>query len=669
MESSTTPNTLEKDIVSENKIRKYIYGWLVWLRAILGMHVFYVYASAAGDGSKWGTFVEATTDQISFLPYSTTEDTNKLYQNFLFDGCAKPVFSWTNIGYVNVLCDIYTDDYKVFTLSVPPNTIWSDGEPLTVEDVFFTYSTLLKENVRNLPQFTNYKNINIQIDGTQLIFSFLDASIDNMIFFTNFVLPEHILANQEYDFYTTVFAQNPVSSWCAKLQAWQNDVNSAIFDLSLCDETSIKFYQVKYFSGYQELNTYIGTDAADIDIALTQNSLDWFWIQQYITNKFSMVFINTQKNSSTKLRSSLIGIINKAIQWHPLLIEDNFLFDNIAQDINIEEIPRLIENQNNPPVETDGADWEDDNGLPSSILLWDDYLEPKIYSIDKPITQRKVMNISFDVWYDEVSVTQNNGGEYFPKSYSSLNQSASYNISPILWNIIQWKNTYSIKWYTDNELVDSFDIIIEYLIPNEEVEEIIEEEIALDAWEFETLDMIYFEDTINTSIVKNLDAYLKNNNLWWIINFEWYTDVDEMEWKIVSGEYDMVLRTINMWLRKDLSNIFTSDVAFINPTKYLDEDLASLLSEYFTASYDRQQIIKTSIDRIYAESYPLVILWKQLDAYQLNDSIKQSPFPERMYVFGWRKDYIPDIQWFGHVTIDWERLLQRSNFVDFIKDL
>jgi len=32
------------------------------------------------------------------------------------------------------------------------------------------------------------------------------------------------------------------------------------------------------------------------------------------------------------------------------------LFDNIAQDINIEEIPRLIENQNNPPVETDGAD-------------------------------------------------------------------------------------------------------------------------------------------------------------------------------------------------------------------------------------------------------------------------------------------------------------------------
>jgi len=110
------------------------------------------------------------------------------------------------------LCDIYTDDYKVFTLSVPPNTIWSDGEPLTVEDVFFTYSTLLKENVRNLPQFTNYKNINIQIDGTQLIFSFLDASIDNMIFFTNFVLPEHILANQEYDFYTTVFAQNPVSS-------------------------------------------------------------------------------------------------------------------------------------------------------------------------------------------------------------------------------------------------------------------------------------------------------------------------------------------------------------------------------------------------------------------------------------------------------------------------
>ncbi len=649
----------------ENKIKKYIYAWLVWLRAILGVHVFYVYASAEWDGSKWGTFVEATTDQINFLPYTSTNDINKLYKNFLFEWCAKPVFSGTNIWYENVLCEINTDDYKVFTASVPPNNFWSDGEPLTIEDVFFTYSSLLKNNTWNLEQFSNYKNINIQVDGTQLIVSFPNASIDNMIFFTNFVLPEHILANQTFEFYTSVFAQNPISSGCAVLQTWENDSNSAIFDLWACEESSIKFYQVKYFPNTSDLVSYTNTDASNIDIVLTANQLEWFTPQQYISNKFSVVFVNTEKNRSNTLRSNLVSIINKALEWHPLLIEDNFLFDNISQDVVVADIPTLIQEQNNP-VQAPEIEEENDD-LPASIQLWSQ--DDKVYSIDEVISSRKVLNLSFDTAYDQVSVIHNNGGEYFPKSYSKTKKSASYNISPVLRNIATGENIYSINAYIDNERVDSFEVRVSYLTPTQQ--DIPEAQAPTDSEpdDQDILELIYFEDTINTSIVKNLDAYLNSNNLWGLINFVWYTDNDELEGKIESGEYDLALRTINMWLRKDLSNIFISESAYINPSKYVDEELAWFVSEYFRASYDRQQIIKTSIDRIYAKSYPLVILGKQLETYQINKNIEKSPFPERMYVFGWRKDYVPNIEWFGHVTIDRDKLLNRNNFANFIKEL
>jgi hypothetical protein len=60
---------------------------------------------------------------------------------------------------------------------------------------------------------------------------FREANIDNISFFSNFILPEHILKDKKSDFYKNEYSQNPTKSNCANLQKNLKDKNSIIFDL------------------------------------------------------------------------------------------------------------------------------------------------------------------------------------------------------------------------------------------------------------------------------------------------------------------------------------------------------------------------------------------------------------------------------------------------------
>jgi hypothetical protein len=57
-----------------------------------------------------------------------------------------------------------------------------------------------------------YSNISIianeENETLQVVFP--KASVDNMIFFTNFILPAHLLANQDLETYVRTFYSNPV---------------------------------------------------------------------------------------------------------------------------------------------------------------------------------------------------------------------------------------------------------------------------------------------------------------------------------------------------------------------------------------------------------------------------------------------------------------------------
>ena len=48
------------------------------------------------------------------------------------------------------MCKVRSDDSKKYTIKINPDLIWSDGTPMTNEDIFFTYNDIIKENKWNL---------------------------------------------------------------------------------------------------------------------------------------------------------------------------------------------------------------------------------------------------------------------------------------------------------------------------------------------------------------------------------------------------------------------------------------------------------------------------------------------------------------------------------------
>ncbi len=100
--------------------------------------------------------------------------------------------------------------------------------------------------MRKLINLTQHNNIQIEKDVNNTIkVTFPAASSDNILFFTNYILPKHMLLNAELVDYKTIFAFNPVYTNCANLVSQSKDEYSLVFNLVNCNQSNLNYYQVK----------------------------------------------------------------------------------------------------------------------------------------------------------------------------------------------------------------------------------------------------------------------------------------------------------------------------------------------------------------------------------------------------------------------------------------
>ncbi|USN54377.1 MAG: hypothetical protein H6765_07560 [Candidatus Peribacteria bacterium] len=142
--------------------------------------------------------------------------------------------------------------------------------------------------------------------------------------------------------------------------------------------------------------------------------------------------------------------------------------------------------------------------------------------------------------------------------------------------------------------------------------------------------------------------------------FEGFSDAETFAGKISSKDQDIVVRTINMGLKKDMSNLVNSSVANINPSNYINQQLADDINAFFLAEEAQKPALKAKIDAIYREDMPFVILGKELSAMNIRADL-EFPYPFRLYVLGRRKDFINGIQLFKHLTINWSKVFDLAN--------
>lgn len=634
------------------------------------MHVAYRYISYSSEAEqgKWWTFVEATTQKSNYLPYVTNNDADKFYQSFLFNGCVYPSFSWTTISYREELCTVETNDNKSYTIQAIDEKYRSDGTKVTLNDIYFTYNTLLKDNYRNIGALDGFNNVSIVAneDDETMQVTFPNASVDNMIFFTNFILPAHILANQSLETYVSTFYTAPIGTNCGSLAETKNDEDSIVFDLSNCTDVPLKFYQVKQFDGQTALDAYVASKNNTIDLIIWNEWYVWYESNKVILNTFDTIFFNTKSpllwlETRKALATTIISYLDTTNILDPYIIKDQYLFDALPTIPESTSLDTLLQQDTKSeisiPIEKIAV-------LPQ-IIRWDTNApQEQEYIIETAIEDKQSMKFLFDSSFDKISVSFNEGIEYFPESYDPNEQSSYYNLTPTYRNIVEWRNTYTIKWYVDNIHTQTYTLVVYYLsepsYPKEEV-------LISDTDDYQPISIIYFNDPTSNAIAGALKEFFTTSDLLDYFIFRSYDDPDVFAGKIQSTDYDIVISSIAMWLRKDISNLFLTDNPTINPSLYTDTNLAAAVNERFLFPQAAKPAIKERISNDYSSAMPFVILGKELGNIHIKDTLS-FPYPLRMYVLWRRKDFIKDLPIFQHFRINRDRVWTRSNFENFLRN-
>lgn len=663
----------------ESKQRQYTYIIILIIWLIISMHVWYRYvwySSHEEETGKWWTFVEGTTQWFNYLPYVTNTDSDRFYQSFLFNGCLYPSVSWTNINYREELCTVETTDYKNFTITPKKWVSRSDGTSFTLNDLLFTYDIILKNNYWNISALDTYNNITVWVNQEEntLNVRFPKASSDNMIFFTNFIMPAHLLANLELEGYIKSFYQNPVGTNCARVQMNDEgiDTDNLVFDLSNCEDIPLKYYQIRSFDSQEDMDAYIAWQNNSIDLVIDDQSYDGYNQNKVVLNKFATLFFNTQRSHLySEVRQALASLIlheifnTSDIDEH--IIQDQFLFwaiqpidENTSQETVAENIKTLLTSKKNSPEKTSVF-----AELPASIsfISWSN-AAPTEYLLSNEISGKYGLDISFPSVYDRISISHNQWVAYFPSSFTPEEQKTQYNLNPLFKNVVVGRNTYDISAYINDQIVDNFSFVVHYLNEPESPQE---EEIIEENENITPLDIMYFVDWESEYIAEALKNIFSSYNLDDYVSFNRFETPETFEGKIESKDYDIVIRSINMWLRKDISNLLIADAPLINPSMYVNESLALLTNEYFLFSDPaRRESIQKQINDIYAQDIPFVILWKEFGTIHIHENLDFS-YPFKLYVLGWRKDFVKDLPVFKHIKIDRDAFWNRNNFVSFIK--
>jgi len=57
----------------------------------------------------------------------------------------------TQVEFQEDLCEVTTLDFQTFIVKIKPDMAWQDGTPVSLNDLYFTYKSIIKDNYRNLP--------------------------------------------------------------------------------------------------------------------------------------------------------------------------------------------------------------------------------------------------------------------------------------------------------------------------------------------------------------------------------------------------------------------------------------------------------------------------------------------------------------------------------------
>ncbi len=624
----------------------------------------YVWVSSTQINTKWWTFVEGIFGNTSYLPYLRNDTQSNFYQGLLFNACLKQVYNQNTPSYLPDLCTVTTQDNKNYIVQLNKWFIWSDGTPVSLEDIYFTYNEILRANIRRISSLTQYAPITITKDiNTTLKITFPTASSDNILFFTNYILPNHILANSNLSDYKEMFAFKPVYTNCANLVWQSNDKYSLVFNLVNCNQSNLNFYQVKNAISFDSFKVSTKNwENSIIDAYIGDETLPGYIAKKTLTNQLMIVFFNT---SSDKLR----------VRWRRVLwwlIKHNFytsgydtyfkknddgLFDvfqstgvGVKDLLNREYTENLITKDDLVDINV--------QVLPKSIsLAWEN--QKLVYFIDTWVSLPT--EFWFNKSYDKITI-EYKGKSYTPKHFVKWWKSWWYTFGTTEKTLGSWLNKYMMYGYNKSQktLITSLDIY--NVVPQTQINESDIPPVKLT--------VVYYSNAINDFVVERLTRIFKDATISENFVFENIKTPQELQGRLMVGNYDLLINTVDMGLKKDLTKLFSTDKSDINPSQYQNQKLTTLLKQY--AAESKKKTLN-EINSIYSKDMPFVILGKEylsinfkpdiLDKlFSTWNSVEINEYNRRQYIYN-------TLKLVTNIHIDGKKIWDITNFWNFLSDV
>lgn len=666
---------------------KHLFGFSVIVFVLTSIHLWYQYVVFSSDKipTKWGTVIEWTSQEITYLPYLSMSKSDKRYQHLLYRGC---IVMWSGNQLTWDICTVTTKDNRTYNLTLNPWLTWSDGTSITINDVFFTYYDIVKSNQWWLSFLDSYSKLEIsQNDDGSITVIFPRESVDNQLFFLNPILPAHHLTNQTLQYYQRNFASNPITSACGSIKSQTTDKTSIIFDLTACSSYVPQILQVKQFSSNTWLQEYIDQNPNVIDYVIDGN--DKSLTQHNIVSTQAIISYFHVNTISDSTRRQLALLFNSAIaiEWSTLkdfvpyqwIFSINWLVDwnTVRRNLGILKDPIGTWSvwtwwttwfTMSWSTATPKSTWSlsDESNIPlltkNILAYWTNkyktaYLPPQ--------AEKFTILFKFDQEYDKIAISANGPYKYFPESYKSSSKSAEYNLSTAFNNLVVGKNTYTVWWYKWDQAVTLLTLTLYYSKKPTTVEQSNSpQQVVTNLDGTRTIRVVYVQHPVINAFIKQLQTTLSWNNLSENFVFTPVDTISSLEDVVSSKAYEVIIKPMDLWIRNDLS-ILVHDDPMINNAQYKNQTLKNYLADLNQSSSKTKQKIITAIQDIYRKDVPFLILWNTMEPISLSSSIDRSP-DEYTSITNVRDQLLNHVRPVYSLRINKELLYNLSHLVKFL---
>ncbi len=221
-------NVIER-LSNAKRVRLLILEWCLLIVIIISLALTQAFwyrqsysVQAYVDG---GTYIEATMGRVNSLnPLFATTQSEKVLSKLMFATLSTIDYSG-HVG-LGLAASIVPDDTgKVWTVTLKDGLKWSDGEPITLDDVLYTVN-LTKDSTINTIYSSNFAGVTVERHGDALIFALPSAYADFDSTLNIPILPAHVLSSiNPGQLLEHSFSSDPVTSGAFKFNAMQNVSN------------------------------------------------------------------------------------------------------------------------------------------------------------------------------------------------------------------------------------------------------------------------------------------------------------------------------------------------------------------------------------------------------------------------------------------------------------